>query len=148
MVPSLLDGADPGGMALTTMISKPGLFPKYGVEHFPMLLPWEVAMVCGVNKWDSVSESCDDQSDTSLHALYADYLNQLFSTAKDNTRVRGQLSAMFRSDPQLLLNTLAVLLHLDGIGQQQTDASSGCSAPRYGMWVNGSLCFINNINIG
>ena len=120
---------------LTRLISKRGQFLEHCLKHFPVLLPWEIAVVCGVDQWDTVTKSCDshtDQSDASHHlSLYADYLNQLFSTAKESTRVRGLLSAMFRGDPVLLLNTLNVLLQLDQRNQPKTDSASDCDTPRY-----------------
>ena len=128
-------GEDPGGNLLTGLISKPGQFLKHCLKHFPALLPWEIAVVCGVDQWDTATKSCDshtDQSDASLHhSLYADYLDQLFSTAKESARVRGLLSAMFRGDLMLLLNTLDVLLKLDQRNQPKADSTSDCGTPRY-----------------
>ena len=92
-------------------------------------------MVCGVNQWDvAPPKSCDshmDQSDSSLHPLFTDYINRLFSVAKENTRVRGLLSSMFKGDPALLLNTLAVVLQLDGRNHPKTDAQNDYNIPRY-----------------
>ena len=128
-------GEDPGGNTLTRLISKPGQFLEHCLKHFPLLLPWEIAVVCGVDQWDAATKPCDshmDQPDSSLHhSLYADYINQLFSVAKESARVRGLLSAMFRGDSILLLNTLDVLLYLDQRNQPKPDSTSGCDTPQY-----------------
>ena len=131
-----------GGEDLEKMAgSNPDVFLEHSIKHFPTLLPWEIAVVCGVNQWDSASDkshdsglnSCDcvEQSDSSLHFLYADYIGHLFSEAKESERVSGQLSSMFKSDPDLLLNTLLVLLQADGRGQKEATPPTDCTATRY-----------------
>ena len=129
------NGEDPGGNMLTRLISKRGQFLEHCLKHFPALLPWEIAVVCGVDQWDAATKSCDshtDQSDAWHHlSLYADYLDQLFSTVKKSARVRGLVSATFRGDPVLLLNTLDVLLQLDQRNQPKADSTSDCGTPRY-----------------
>ena len=119
------------------LISKPGQFLEHCIKHFPTLLPWEIAVVCGVNQWDApTTKSCDshmDQSDSPLphhHSLYVDYISQLFSAAKESVRMRGLLAAIFRGDPVLLLNTLAVLLRLDQRKQPNSDPISHSDTPR------------------
>ena len=121
---------DPGGCQLTKLVSRPEPFLEHCIQNFPSLLPWEVAVVCGVDQWDFKPKSHDsqvDQSHTSLHSLYADYISKLFSAAKESGRLRGMLSSMFKSDTQLLLNTLSVLLRL---GQPTASTSSDCDGPR------------------
>lgn len=116
------------------LISKPSQFLEHCLKHFPTLLPWEIAVVCGVDQWDAATKSCDshaDQSDSSLHSLYADYINQLFAASKESTRVKGVLSAMFRGDSNLLLNTMDVLLQLDQKNHPKTHSTSDCNSPRY-----------------
>ena len=131
---------DLGGEELTKMAAKPELFLEHSIKNYPTLLPWEVAVVCGVDQWDSApDESCDsgvkscdhvEQSDSSLHSLYADYIDRLFSEAKESERTNAQLASMFRSDSELLLNTLSVLLRLDGRGHQEATPPTDCTAPR------------------
>ena len=129
------DGEDPGGNMLTRLISKPSQFLEYCIKHFPTLLSWEIAVVCGVDQWDAATKSCDshmDQSDVSLHySLYADYINRLFAVAKESARVKGLLSAMFRGDSNLLLNTMNVLLQLDRRNHPKADYTSDSDTPRY-----------------
>ena len=134
-VASREEGENPEEVTLTKLLSKPDLFLEHCVRNFPTLLPWEVAVTCGVDQWDSVLESHDhsvksrdltDQSATSHYLLYAVYINKLFTAAKGNPRLSGRLSAMLRSDPSLLLNTLAVLLQLDS----HVGALSDSSTPR------------------
>ena len=117
--------------------SKPDEFLKYCVEHFPVLLPWEVAVVCGISQWDYSSKSHDshmDQSDTTLHSLYADYLKQLFSEADESLRVDSLLSSMFKNDQHLLMNSLSVLLQLGGCGLVTPGDMNDCAIPRW-VWL-------------
>ena len=124
------EGGIPVGEPLTSLVSKPELFLEHSIRSFPTLLPWEVAVICGVDQWDSSPESRDShtyQLDSLHHSLYANYINKLFSTAEESVRVRGILPSMFRGDTQLLLNTLSVLLQL---GQTAVNAPTDSSVPR------------------
>ena len=112
------------------LVSKPEVFLEHSIRSFPTLLPWEVAVVCGVDQWDLSSEPHDThthQPDSLYHSLYANYINKLFSTAEESVRMRGILSSMFRSDIQLLLNTLSILLKL---GQTTVNAPIDSNVPR------------------
>ena len=140
---------DPGGNKLTRLISNPGQFLEHCIKHFPTLLPWEIAVVCGVDQWDAATtKSCDshtDQSDSPLphhHALYIDYISQLFSAAKESARVRGLLAAIFRGDPILLLNTLGLLLRLDQRKQPNSDPTSDSDTPRCGYIHFVKICIL------
>ena len=124
------------------LISKPGQVLEHCIKHFPTLLPWEIAVVCGIDQWDApTTKSCDghmDQSDSPMphhHSLYVDYISQHFSAAKDSLRVRGLLAAIFRGDSILLLNTLDVLLRLDQRKQLNSDPTSNSDTPRCDIHV-------------
>ena len=111
-------------------------------------------MVCGVDQWDAAATTklCDshtDQSDSAEssfhHSLYADYINRLFSTARESARVRGLLTAMFKGDSILLLNTLDVLLWMDQRNSQQKTPPTA-DTPRYMYNVHVHVCCCTSIS--
>lgn len=96
------------------------------VTCHPYIMPWEVAMACGLDQSDTSTESCDIQATSSVgEATYARYLSRVMAQEED----RGyQVAESLRNSPQLLLVSMETLLKQDS-SREQLFTESGSPRP-------------------